>query len=88
MKVKAEMKVVKIMSIKHLAQCLQHSTCSINVDHCYWMDEELCQRLKSGTGKIVGFGVLVNYSHLTYLSYELSSIIIFIFALFESKFMD
>lgn len=87
------MKVVKIMSIKHLAQCLQHSTCSINVDYCYywiigWMDEELYQRLKSGTGKIVGFVVLVNCSYLIYLSYELSSIIIFIFALLESKFMD
>lgn len=60
MKVKAEMKVGKIMSIKHLAQCLQHSTCSINVDYCYywiigWMDEELYQRLKSGTGKNCGF---------------------------------
>lgn len=47
-----------------------------------------CIRLKSGTGKIVGSGVLVNCSHLIYLSYELSSIIIFIFALLESKLMD
>lgn len=87
------MKVVKIMSIKHLAQCLQHSTCSINVDYCYYwiigrMDEELYQRLKSGTGKIAGFLVLVNCLYLIYLSYELSSIIIFIFALLESKYMD
>lgn len=67
-KIKAEMKMVKIMSIKHLAQCLQHSTCSINVDYCYYwiigqMDEELYQRLKSGMGKIVGFVVLVNCSY-------------------------
>lgn len=52
------------------------------------MDEELYQRLKSGTGKIAGFLVLVNCLYLIYLSYELSSIIIFIFALLESKYMD
>lgn len=70
-----------MMSIKHLAQCLQHSTCSINVNYSYcWvvgrMDEELHQRLKRGTGKDCGFG-----------SVQLSSII-FIFALLESKLMD
>lgn len=65
--------MVKIMSIKHLAQCLQHSTCSINVNYYYYwvvgrMDEELHQRLKGGLGKIAGSGV---WSFLVLLSLSL-----------------
>lgn len=53
------------------------------------MDEEPYQRSECGTGRDGGSGVLVNCSHLLiYLSYELSSIIIFILALLESKLMD
>lgn len=53
------------------------------------MDEEPCQRPECGTGRDCGSGVAGNRSHLLIdLSYELSSIIIFIFALLESKLMD
>lgn len=52
------------------------------------MDEELYQRLKSGTGKNCGFWSTSKLFTPYLFEYDLSSIIIFIFALLESKFMD
>lgn len=53
------------------------------------MDEELYQRPERRTGRDGGSGVVVNCSYLlVYLSYELSSIIIFILTLLQSKLMD
>lgn len=53
------------------------------------MDEEPNQRQERGAGRDAGSGVLMDRTHLLiYLSCELSSIIIFILALLESKLMD
>lgn len=54
------------MYIKHLAQCLQHSTCSINVNCCYFGASGwgIVWETKEWNGKIAGSRVSVNCSHL------------------------
>ena len=65
-----------MMHMKHLAQCLQHSTCSINVNcSYYWMDAwGIVSEAKGGPRERLRVLELSQLFTLSYSSHELSSV--------------